>query len=237
MNKTTLAVLVLALAAPAGAVRESQRQEMPEEAFAVAQALAAQARRAQALSMTLIDMNDGPEASGRVLRLLEEKKITVGFATQAEPVKRGLVDGRDAILLSDALPPRLRVYAPLIAAEAAKLMYADMPECAELAYMRMATAARVFAEMGGDFKALPLVDGDLVDSVRDAVGLWADEDVQKTLDALAKLHGVEKIPVLEQQAVYLETADALYTANKRFVDFLYDERYARVSAGLRGRAN
>ena len=236
MNKTTLAVLVLALAAPAGAVREPQRQEIPEEALTAAQALAAEARRAQALATTLVDMNDGPEASGRVLRLLEERKITVHFAAQFEPVKRGIFDGRDAILLSDVLPPRPRVYAPLIAAEAAKLMYEDMPECAELAYMRMATAARVFSEMGGDFKALPLVDGDRAYAVQDAVGLWADKDVQKTLDTLAKLRGLETIPSLERQAVYLETADNLYAANKRFVDFLRDEHDARASAGL-GRAD
>jgi hypothetical protein len=222
MNKNALAALVLVLAAPAGA-QEYRRQQAQaaEKAYEALQAQQAQFRTSQAayvgprvLDATLTAMNDGPEAGGRVMRLLDEKKIDVYLATQTETVKRGVVNGRAAILLSDALPPHPRVYAPLIAAEAAKEMYADMPDCAERAYMRGATAARVFAELGGDFKALPEVDGDRVDAVKSAVSAWSG-GTEAALEATGK------------------DSSSLESVNARFAAFLMDESAARREALLR----
>jgi hypothetical protein len=234
MNNTPLAALVLALTVPVGA-----RAQSVEAAYETLHGQAAQLRASEAsragertLDSTLVAMNDGPEAAGRVMRLLEEKKIDVHLATQVEPVKLGAVDGRAAILLSDALPAHPRVYAPLIAAEAAKLMYDDMPASAERSYMRMATAARAFAELGGEFKTLPVVDGDRVDAVDDAVGLWA-QGAQRALGALARDAGLPTIPDLQQKASDPKAAAALDAANSRFTAFLMDERDARVAAGLR----
>jgi hypothetical protein len=144
-------------------------------------------------------------------------------------VKRGVVNGRAAILLSDTLPPRPRVYAALIAAEAVKQMYEDMPACAERSYMRMATAARVFAELGGEFKTLPLVDGDRVDAVKAAVGAWSG-GAECALDALAQSDGVPTISELRQKAADPKTIAALDAANTRFTAFLMDERDARRDA-------
>jgi hypothetical protein len=237
MKKTAFAALVLALAAPAGAQEYRQQQaRAAEDAYQNLQHQAAQFRSSQAasvgprvLDVTLVAMNDGPEAGGRVMRLLDEKKIDVYLATQTETVKRGVVNGRAAILLSDALPPHPRVYAPLIAAEAAKLMYEDMPDCAERSYMRMATAARVYAELGGEFKTLPVVDGDRVDAVKTAVGLWSD-GAEGALDALAQSDHLPTIPDLQQKAADPKTVSALEAANSRFTAFLMDESDARRTA-------
>ena len=237
MNKTALAALVLALTAPAGAQEYRQQQaQTAEDAYNSLQLLNAQTRGAEAakagdraLAAALAAMNDGSEAGGRVMSLLQEQAIGVHLATQAEPVKKGVVDGRAAILLSDVLPAHPRVYAPLIAAEAAKLMYADMPACAERSYMRMATAARAFAELGGEFKALPVVDGDRVDAVKAAVGLWSD-GAESALDALAQSEGLSTIPDLKHKTADPKTVAALDAANSRFTAFLSDERDARQGA-------
>lgn len=226
MNKTALAVLALVWAAPAGAQEYRQQQaQAAEEAYQGMQAAAAQTRgadyskgRSWTLEAALMAMNDGPEAGGRVSRLLEERKITVYFATQAEPVKRGVVNGGDAILLSDALPAHPRVYAPLIAYEAAKALYADMPASGERSYMVMATAARVFAELGGDIKSLPAIDGDDVVAVQKLISPWKG-NIEATVDALARRDNVPTLPELQST-----------DAESRFSAFLLDERDARREA-------
>lgn len=236
MKKTAFAV-VLALAAPAGAQEYRQEQaKAAEDAYRALQVQQAQFRSSEAanygprvLDATLTAMNDGPEAGGRVMRLLDEKKIDVYLAPQDETVKRGVVNGRTAILLSDKLPAHPRVYAPLIAAEVAKLMFEDMPACAERSYMRGATAARVFAELGGDFKALPLVDGDRADAVKAAVAAWS-QGAESALDAAGQADGVESIPDLEAGNKDPKTAAALEAANSRFTAFLMDESAARREA-------
>jgi hypothetical protein len=239
MNKTAFAV-VLALAAPVSA--QEYRQQQAQAAGAAYQNLQAQsaamragaASRAngRALDATLVAMNDGVEAGGRVTRYLDEKKIDVLLATQAEPVKRGVVNGREAILLSDALPAHPRVYAPLIALEAAKGIYTDMPACGERSYMIMATAARAFAELGGEFKALPTIDGDKVDSVKDAIYLWTF-GAETALDELARRDGVPTLPDLQAQTKDPKAAATLNVENSRFTSFLLDERDARREALLR----
>jgi hypothetical protein len=237
MNKTAFAALVLALAAPAGAQEYRQQQaKSAQEAYERLQAAAAQSRAGEAakasgraLDSTLVAMNDGPEAGGRVTRFLDENKIDVLLATQAEPAKTGVVNGRTAILISDALPAHPRVYAPLIAFEAAKKIYADMPASGEREYMIMATAARAFAELGGEFKKLPAIDGDAVPAVKDLVSPWTG-GAEAAVDELARRAGVPTIPDLQQKAADPKTAAALEAADKRFVSFLIDERDARAEA-------
>ena len=239
MNKTPLAALVLVLAAPAGAQEYRQQQaQAAEQAYKDLQARGAQMRGGEAakasgraLDATLVAMNDGPEAGGRVTRFLEENKIDVLLATQAEPVKTGIVNGRTAILISDALPAHPRVYAPLIAFEAAKKIYADMPASGERSYMIGATAARAFAELGGEFNKLPAIDGDAVPAVKEIVSAWSG-GAEAAVEELAKRDGVPTIPDLQQKAADPKTAEALNSADKRFVAFLIDERDARREALL-----
>jgi hypothetical protein len=240
MNKTLFAVLAVVVAAPAGAQEYRQAQaRAAEEAYERLRTLAADQHgadhskaRSRTLEAALTAMNDGPEAGGRVMQLLQEKKIDVYFATQKEPVTRGVVNGRDAILLSDALPAHARVYAPLIAAEAAKRMYADMPDCAEREYMRGATAARVFAELGGDFKALPVVDGDRADAVKDAVSAWTS-GAEAALEAASDGGKRPTIPDLQSKTSDPKAAAALEAANARYTAFLLDESGARREAATR----
>lgn len=240
-----LAFVALSFAAPARAQEYRQAQaRAAQAAYEAMQAAAAEASsdarraaqgskiRAYALDATLTAMNDGPAAGGAVARALAERKTDVYFAMQKEPVAAGTVNGRAAILLSDLLPARPRVYAPLIAAEAAKGMYQDMPACAEREYMRTATAARVFAELGGDFKALPKVDGEDAPAVAAAVADWA-RGAEAALDEVSRRTGLPTIPELRAKAADPKTAAALDAADKAFVAFLLDERDARAAAGLR----
>jgi len=239
--KSIFAVFVFALSSAASAQEYRERQaRAAEQAYEGVQAgvsgQAASARRSaetakirsSALNAALVAMNDGPEAGGRVIAFLNDRKIEVAFATQSEAVTTGLVNGRAAILLSDALPAHPRVYAPLIAAEAAKEMYAGMPACAERAYMRSATAARVFAELGGERKALPVVDGDKAEAVAAAVAAWTT-DAQTALYKLGQAGGLDDIPDLTYAAKDPAKISALEAADRSFVSFLNDEREARAA--------
>lgn len=222
--KTALVVAALAVAAAASA------QEFAPTVSAQAGAARAAAQsgrvRSQTVESTIVAMNDGPEAGGRVTQYLNDKKISVYTATQPEAVKTTVVNGQTAIVLSDALPAHPRVYAPLIAFEAAKGIYADMPASGERSYMIMATSARVFLELGGDFNELPTVDGDAAPAVKDLVAPWIDGP-QGTIEEFAQRDHVKTIPDLRSAAKDPAAAAALDAADKRFVAFLLDERDAR----------
>lgn len=184
--------------------------------------------RARVLDVTLAAMNDGVTAGGRVIAYLNEKGVAVSVAEQAEAVKTTTADGRTSIVLSASLPAHPRAYGPLIAQEAAKMVYADMPPCGERAYMVMATAARVFQELGGEFKALPVVDGDAVPAVKDAVAAWTGS-VEATVDALAARDKAGTIPDLLRSARDQWEADEIYKADRRFTAFLLDEKDVRAA--------
>lgn len=229
--KTSLAALVLAAAVNASA--QVVRAPEPGSAAVVAGQVAAVRAsadagraRARALETTLTALNDGIEAGGRVTAWITDKQVSVYTATQPEAAKTVVAGGKTAIVLSDALPAHPRVYGPLIAHEAAQAIYADMPASGERSYMVMATAARVFAELGGDFNALPTVDGDAAPAVKAVVEYWLDSP-QGVIDELARRDGVKIIPDLQQEAKDPKTAAALDAANRRFVAFLLDERDAR----------
>jgi len=227
MNKTAFAVVLALTAAPAGAQVEAyQTARAAVDTSRDAQAAQASGR---ALDATLVAMNDGVDAGGRVTAVLNENKIAVRLAKQSEAVKTVVEGGKTEIRLSDALPAHPRVYVPLIASEAAKLMYADMPACAERSYMRKATVARAFYELGGEFKELPLVDGDRVDAVKAAVSAWTD-GTESALDAAGEADGVPSIMDLEAKKPDAKTADALRAANSRFTAFLMDEMDVRREA-------
>jgi hypothetical protein len=208
---------------------EAASGSISARAAAVRQGAQAARDRSRALEAALTAMNDGPEAGGKVVAYLNDRKVEVSFADQAEAAKTAVVDGRTVIVLSSSLPAHPRVYAALIASEAAKGMFADMPACAERAYMISATAARAFTELGGEMKTLPVVDGDTVVAVGAAVAAW-DADAQTALYALSRLEGVDELPALAEAAKDPKTRAALDAANRRFTAFLLDEREARASA-------
>ena len=230
MNKTAFAVVLALSAAPAVAQVEAyQTAQAAVDASRASQAAQASSR---ALETTLVAMNDGVEAGGRVTAYLNDHNISVRLAKQSEAVKTVVEGGKTSIVLSDALPAHPRVYAPLIASEAAKGIYSDMPACAERSYMIMATAARAFVELGGEMKGLPKIDGDDVPAVKDLIGLWT-YGAETALDELARRDGVPELPDLQAKATDPKTAAMLNVQNSRFTSFLMDERDVRREALLR----
>lgn len=229
------AILALMLAAPAAAQDRSAEIDWENhlqdlEAKKAAQSVE-RAKSIAAIERTLVAMNDGPEAAGRVVAYMNEKDIEVklGEDVQAEPVRVTVRDGKTTIRLSPSLPAYPRVYGPLIAKEVAALMYAGMPACAERAYMVRGTAGRVWVELGGEPSSLPVIEGltgAKVPAVSEAMGAWATDAAQM---ALYKIGQAENLPELYE----LKESPAVEAANKRFVSFLLDERDLRQSAGLR----
>lgn len=220
-----LALVFLALSLPAFAATEGFYDELQADRFVKdhlpARVVTAQARD-KAWGEARMAMNDGLLAGGAVMRALQTRRISVVFAAQKEPAKTVVVDGHPLISLSDALPPNRLVYGPLVAAEIAKTMFTDMPDCAERSYMRSDFAARVFYEMGGSFKDLPMVEGSRADAVRAAVYAWIPESAETAIYELGRAEGVPSLLELEQKADP-KTADALRKIEERFNGYLVQE--------------
>ena len=178
-------------------------------------------KRQQTIHTTLTAMADGPRTSGDVAEFLKSRNIFVYTADQMEPAKYVFERGYGAIVLSNQLPAVPRVYGPFIAYQAARLAFTEMPASSEREYMITATAAHVFQELGGDFKALPNVDGNDVPSVQQLLLPWTG-DVEA---ALISLGAKANVPAL--YAIRNMPQDVITTANRVFVQFLLSERDAR----------
>ncbi len=229
------AILALILTVPAFAQDRAaeidwQNHLQDLEAGKAAQSVA-RAKSIAAIERTLVAMNDGPEAGGRVVTYMNEKgiEIKLGSDVQTAPVSVTVRAGKTILWLNPSLPAFPRVYGPLIAKEIATRMYADMPACAERAYMVRGTAGRVWIELGGEPSKLPVIEGLnglKVPSVSEAMGAWATDGAQM---ALYKIGQAENLPELYE----LKDAPAVEASNKRFVIFLLDEREIRQANGLR----
>jgi hypothetical protein len=230
------AALALLLAVPAAAQNRAAEIDF-SNALQDAQAAAHAAPRIAAVESTLTAMNDGVGAGEQVVTFIREHGISVVVAAQREAAKTTVAAGRTVISLSDELPAYPRVYGPLIASEAARLMYADMPACAERAYMRRAIAGRVWVELGGEPGGMPVVEpltGAKVDAVVQEIGSWASHDgAEMTLDKAAQAEQLPELPELIQHARTPADYARFAAANSRFVAFLMDERSVRQAAGLR----
>lgn len=233
MRYAALAALLLTV--PAAAQNRAAEIDFENSLQESGLAKAAQARAA--VERAMVAMNDGPEAGGKVVAYLRERGIEVSVKAQAEASKTVVEKGRASITLSDALPAYPRVYGPLIAKEAAAMMLADMPACAERSYMRRATAGRVWTELGGEPSKLPVVEGltgDKVPAVSDEISVWADKGGAEM--ALYRIGEAEKLASLpDMMDAVKDPAERakLEAANARFVAFLIDEKPARQAAGLR----
>jgi len=229
------AALALLLAVPAAA--QNRAAEIDFENAVQDAKLAESAQRAAAVERAMIAMNDGPEAGGKVVEFVRSHNIEVIMKSQTEASKTVVANGRTSIVLSSSLPLYPRVLAPLIAKEAAALMLADMPLCAERSYMRRAIAGRVWTELGGEPSKLPVVEpltGDKVSAVSDEITPWTDKGGAEM--ALYRIGEAETLPALPDLIDVAKDAasKAKYeAANARFVAFLIDEKLARQSAGLR----
>lgn len=224
--------LLVLLALPAAAGRPSDDQ-FQESLQAIRQESGLRSADIAAIERTLVAMNDGVGAGEKVVAFIREKGLRIVVAAQAEPVR---TDG-GVISLSDALPPYPRVYGPLIASEVARRMFADMPPCAEQAYMRRATAGRVWLELGGRPGTLPVVEpltGAQVRAIADEIGSWVSQDgAQLTLSKAGEAENLPELPAMLDGAKDPKVYADLAVANSRFVAFLLDERPFRQAAGLR----
>lgn len=229
------AILALILAVPAAAQDRAAEIDWENYQQELAVKKAAQsverAKSIAAIERTLVAMNDGPEAGGRVVAYMNEKGIEVKLGTdvQTDPVSVTVREGKAIIWLNPSLPAYPRVYGPLVAKEVATLMLADMPACAERAYMVRGTAGRVWIELGGEPSSLPVIEGLKglkVPAVSEAMGAWATDAAQM---ALYKIGQAENLPELFE----MKGGAEIEAANKRFVVFLLDERAIRNANGLR----
>lgn len=229
------AILALILAVPAAAQDRAAEIDWDNHLQDLESRKAARsverAKSIAAIERTLVAMNDGPEAAGRVVAYLNDKGVEVklGSDVQTEAVSVTVRGARKTIWLSPSLPAYPRVYGPLIAKEAAAMMYADMPACAERSYMIRGTAGRVWIELGGEPSNLPVIEGLkglAVPAVSEAMGAWATDAAQM---ALYKIGQAESLPELYE----LKESPAVEAANKAFVIFLLDEREIRNANGLR----
>lgn len=233
MKYAALAALLLAIPAAA----QNRAVEIDFENALRDSTLLKAAQNSAAVERTLVAMNDGPEAGGKVVAYLREHDIQVSVKSQPEAAKTVVEKGRTSITLSDSLPAYPRVYGALIAKEIAALMYADMPACAERSYMRRATAGRVWTELGGEPSSFPVVEaftGDKVSAVSDEITFWTDKSgAEMALYKIGEAEKLNSLPDLTDAAKDSAVKTKLEAANARFVAFLIDEKPARQAAGLR----
>ena len=97
MKYAALAALLLAVPA----VAQNRAAEID---FENASQLVKSAQSRAAVERTLVAMNDGPEAGGKVVAYLHERGIDVTVKLQPEAAKTVVEKGRVSITLSDALP-------------------------------------------------------------------------------------------------------------------------------------
>ena len=118
MKYAALAALLLAVPAAA----QNRAAEIDFENSLQESSLLKSAQNSAAIERTLVAMNDGPEAGGKVVSYLREHDIKVSVKSQPEAVKTVVEKGRTSITLSDSMPAYPRVYGALIAKEIAALM-------------------------------------------------------------------------------------------------------------------
>ncbi|MDD5304574.1 MAG: hypothetical protein PHS14_15870, partial [Elusimicrobia bacterium] len=100
MKYAALAALLLAVPAAA----QNRAAEIDFESALRDSSLAKSAQSRAAVERTLVAMNDGPEAAGKVVAYLRERGIEVSVKAQPEASKTVVEKGRTSITLSDALP-------------------------------------------------------------------------------------------------------------------------------------
>ena len=231
-----IALLVLAVACvPASAqwqlpdlgkqVRDTMAQAHAKKAAAAQAAKADPAKqRAAAVESALVAMNDGPEVGGLVAIFVRDNKIAIGSANQAA------LSSSDAkaktITLADALPNYPRPLAIRIAREAAPMILAGMPESSEKEYMKRSITARVWLELGGEAKNLPVTEpltGYRDQVIADEVKSWVENKSEMALYKIGEETKSKSLMELMDAEKDAAKKQALQDANKRFVDFLISE--------------
>jgi hypothetical protein len=231
------ALLALLLAVPAAAQNRAAEIDFQNQLEEMQAAAKAATEKAKVVAQTVADMRREP-AGAFVTDRMDSEGVTVVVRAQAEASKLVVENGQKKVALSESLPASKLVYGALIAKEIAARIYADMPACSERSYMRRGVAARVWIELGGKIKDLPIVDAataELVAAVSDEIGPWADKNgAEMALYKIGMLDNLKSIPELEGESKDKAELGALEAANKRFTSFLWDERELRKASVPRG---
>lgn len=231
------ALLALLLAVPAAAQNRAAEIDFQNQLEEMRAAAKAATERSKTVAQTVADMRREP-AGTLVTDQMDSEGITVVSRKQPEASKLVVENGRKLVVLSDALPVSKLVFGALFAKEVAATIFADMPACSERSYMRRGVAARVWIELGGKVKDLPIVDAataELVSAVSDEIAPWADKNgAEMALYKIGMLDNLKSIPELEGETKDKAELAKLEAANKRFTSFLWDEREMRKASVPRG---
>jgi len=218
----------------AGTLGEMQAQKPIQDPLKV--------KRINAISRTLLAMNDGPEIGGRVVAAIKDQGLLIDIRKQAATSELVSADAsHPAIFISETVTLYPRALAPLIARETAKLMLADMPVCAEKHYMARSLEVRTWIELGGDKTRLPVIeplDGYTDTALSADFKLWLDNKSEMALYRIGQATGTKDLMEQESEvqaqisklkpgdparAKLEKTCAELEAANKRFVAFLLAE--------------
>jgi len=158
------------------------------------------------IEKTLVAMNDGNEVGTLIADYVKTKNIK--------------------IKLDAKLPDYPRAVATAIAAQAVDVMFADMPDCAEKQYMGLSLGARAWLELGGDKKALPVIEplaGYKDQILSDQFKLWLDNGSEMALYKIGQQSKTPDLMALLDKEKDPKKKEALEAANKRFIAFLLSE--------------
>lgn len=204
---------LLLLAALASAQNRAAEIDFQNQLDSLRAAQKVQAERAAAIEQTFTAINDGPEVGGQVHDYIKERRISVVYA----PLAGGVV-------VPEKTAPFPRAIAPILARYAAEKTFADMPECSEKQYMIHSWEARAWIELGGDPKALPVIEhlaGYKDVELSGRIQRWLAADAVKRIGDAT---GTKSIQWLENEARSEEELKKLDEALRRYVKFRQEER-------------
>lgn len=198
----------------ADAVKQSMAGFQAARAAKAAAAAKTPSYKSQAVIEHVLDqMNDGNPVGEPIAAYVRAKKLS--------------------IQLDDSLPDAPRVLAPRIAEQAALKMLDGMPACSEKEYMRLSMAVRTWLELGGDRKALPVVDGYNDQAMTPKYKMWLENGSEMTLYKVGEAANTKSVMELSDAAKDPAQRAQFEKANKAFVDFLLSENEWRQSNGFR----
>ena len=138
---------------------ESQASRLGKEAVQQAQAQRAGMGH---IHETLVGMRDAVGVGETVADYIERNpNISIEFGQMKGLADTSFMGGSMPLItitLNKELPRYPRVLAIPITAQAFDLMYNDMPDSVEKAYMKASMVARAFVELGGDKNGLPEIE-------------------------------------------------------------------------------
>lgn len=149
---------------------------------------------------TLVGMRDAVGVGERVADHIERTtNISVEFDAIPGISSHDEIGGSVPLItlrINKDLPRTPRVLSIAIAKEAFELMYEQMADSAEKAYMQASMASRVWIELGGSKDGLPVIDGTYTnDEMAALLKSWVGKPSHQ---ALREIGAARKLPSLQQ---------------------------------------